>query len=200
MKYQVKIAILSFFTLLFSVFNLTSSFICKTTDNTEKNAIFVRQDEKISLAKVNKNNIKTVKMPISRSLAKNRIDITGRSIPLKHVSCEEMPTPNYSSANYCSFRGSSSIFIFGHNTNSIFGSIRHLKRGQTFQITFNGKTTTYRVTENFAMTMKELSGNNKNELRFNIFSGTYLGRSDITIQTCEGHNDTSRRYIKAVRV
>ena len=111
-----------------------------------------------------------------------------------------MPTPDYSSANYCNYRGSSSLFIYGHNSSNIFSQIKNLKVGSTFKITLNGKTTTYKITSSFVLPVTVLNdkSSNASALRASLFNGTYGEKSDITIQTCEGKNDVNRRYIKAV--
>ncbi len=211
MRDKVKINILAFFTLFLSASNTVNGLNFYTTDNTEYDTIVTNFEEKTPKLEV-KSNLKNVNIPkkqvsvkkTAKSTTQNpnnqkdTIQITGRAITLKSTNCNTMPRPNYSSANYCYFGGSSNLFVYGHNTGNIFGAIKNLKVGQTFKVTLNGKTTTYRVTSSFAKSKQELNSNSN--LRSSIYKGYYLGKSDITIQTCEGTNDVNRRYVKAVAI
>ena len=172
----------------------TASF--DTLDKTEsvENKTSEIEEIKVTTAKTVSTNTTTAKATTSASY----INISGNSIPLKATDCNTLPTPNYSSANYCNFRGSSSLFIYGHNTANIFGKLKNLSVGSTFTVTLNGKTTTYRITTKFTDTVSNLNSNSN--LRSSIYSGNYKGYSDITIQTCHGVNDSERLYLKAVRV
>ena len=217
MKNKVIITILSFFNLFLSALNLHNGGIYHTTDVTEYDAKYSVSDVKNAKNEVKKPEIKTINHPKKQTTVKtatstkkttnkttstpnNTIQITGKTINLKATNCNKMPTPDYSSANYCNYRGSSSLFIYGHNSSNIFSQIKNLKVGSTFKITLNGKTTTYKITSSFVLPVTVLNdkSSNASALRASLFNGTYGEKSDITIQTCEGKNDVNRRYIKAV--
>lgn len=218
MKNKVTITILSFFTLFLSGLNLSNGLTFRTTDTTEYDAKYSLSDTKEPESDVKKPEIKNINVPKKQttvkaasakkttvktaSAPKNSIQITGKTITLKPTDCNKMPTPDFSSANYCHFRGSSSLFVYGHNVSNIFGSIKNLRTGSTFKITLNGKTTTYKITSSFVLPVAVLNdkSSNASKLRTSLFNGTYGEKSDITIQTCEGKNDVNRRYIKAVKI
>lgn len=219
MKNKVIITILSFFNLFLSALNLSNGLTFHTTDTTEYDAKYSISDAKEPESTAKKPEIKTINVPKKQttvktttatkkttvktaSAPKNSINITGKTITLKPTDCNKMPTPDYSSANYCHFRGSSSLFVYGHNVSSIFGAIKNLRTGSTFKITLNGKTTTYKITSSFVLPVAVLNdtSSNASSLRASLYNGTYGEKSDITIQTCEGKNDVNRRYIKAVKI
>lgn len=208
----------------FSGMNIADGFNFSITDTTVNDAIIAHYDETEKISNVDNKvttKLATVKTAASSSSyntksnssstassSANRINISGNSVILRQINCaNSMPTPNYSSAYYCYFRGSGNLFIYGHNTNNIFGKLKNLSVGSTFTITLNNQTTTYKITNKFSKTEAELNDKSSaearkksSELRTKIYSGTYGGNSDITIQTCHGANDSERLYIKAVRV
>ena len=217
MRNKVIITILSFFNLFLSSLNLVNGGIYHTTDITEYDAKYSISDEKSTENEVKKPEIKTINQPKKQATVKtaavtkkqlvmtsntpnNTIQITAKTITLRATDCNKMPTPDYSSANYCHFRGSKSLFVYGHNTSKIFGQIKNLKTGSTFKLNLNGKTTTYKITSSFVLPVAVLNdkSSNASALRASLFNGSYGEKSDITIQTCEGKNDVNRRYIKAV--
>jgi sortase (surface protein transpeptidase) len=216
MQDKVKITILSFLTLFLSLGNLNNGLVFQTTDNTERDAVYAALEEKETIDSVKKPEITSVNVPVKQTAQKtvykqttkkvasknNTIQITGKTITLRPTDCNTMSKPDYSSANYCHFRGSDSLFVYGHNTSNIFGQIKNLKAGSTFTITLNNQTVTYKVTKSFVLPVDMLNSKSKDAgvIRAQLFSGTYDGKSDITIQTCEGKNDINRRYIKAVHV
>lgn len=207
MKYRGKIAIISFSTLFLSSLNLKNGLNLYTTDTSIRDIAPLEMKTNDENINIKEQSIKTLATPknISKAVtttatssSKNIISIAGKNILLKPTNCNTMPRPDNVSANYCNFGGSKSLFIYGHNTSSIFGAIKYLKIGSTFKITLNNKTTAYKITKSFTRTVTEL--NNNSNLRRSIYIGTYLSNSDITIQTCEGKNDSLRRYVKAVRI
>ena len=211
MKDKVRISVLYILTLILSTLNLYNGLVFNTTDKTEINDIYTGLEEKSTIEKFKAPTIKTVNIPkktntkTTTSSAKtitktpsNMIVIAGKNVKLKPTDCNVMPNPDYTSANYCNFRGSDSLFVYGHNISNIFGQIKNLSVGSTFKIILNGQTTTYKITDSFALEKSVLNSNAS--MRASIYKGTYLGKSDITIQTCEGKNDVNRRYIKAVLI
>jgi hypothetical protein len=222
MRYKVIIAITSFFILILSAINIRSGIIFKVKDNTERDALkseytdIYETRNKVSKAKIKNVNLPKVaytyagtKKPtytakpsvkVSSKSLPNTIAIAGRTIRLKPTNCNTMPTPDYSSAYFCSFRNSPNLFIYGHNTANIFGTIKNLGVGATFKVTFNNKTTTYLITDKFIFNVNEINKASNSSTRANIFSGYYRGNSNITIQTCHGPNDSQRLYLKAVAI
>lgn len=226
MNFKAKLGILSFFIGILSILNLQQGLFFKTTDNTAHDAIFLPnaiKSEKSTLkvavstpvvlastptqprAQIATNNSSAFKKTIepkpqvaAKTTSPNFIKINGRTIQLLPANCNTMPTPNYSSANFCHYGGSSNLFIYGHNTNNIFGTLKNLPVGTSFTITLNGKITAYRISKTFIKSTLELSQNNG--LRSSIFKGFYGGSADIMIQTCHGPNDSERLYLKAVRI
>ena len=226
MNFKAKLGILSFFIGILSILNLQQGLFLKTTDNTAHDAIFLPnaiKTEKLTskaaistpvvlanttaqpriqiMAGNNSTQKKTIE-PKPQVAAKTApldfIKINGRTIQLLPANCNTMPTPNYSSANFCHYGDSSNLFIYGHNTNAIFGTLKNLPVGASFTVTLNGETTTYRISKTFIKSTLELSHNNG--LRSSIFKGFYGGSADIMIQTCHGPNDSERLYLKAVRI
>ena len=216
MKFKVKIVALSFFVGFLSILNLQNGLLFKTTDNTELDAIFmpsVKKSEKTavptpaisSLANVENSASSAGKITPAKATSSSQpiartdtISINGRIISLIPTNCNLMPTPNYTSAYYCHYGGSSNLFIYGHNTTPIFGTLKDLNAGATFKITLNNQTITYRISKTFIKSTRELNKNNG--LRSSIFKGFYGGSAEIVIQTCHGPNDSERLYLKASRV
>ena len=226
MNFKAKLGILSFFIGILSILNLQQGLFLKTTDNTAHDAIFLPnaiKTEKPTLkadtstpvtlastsaqhhAQIATSNSSIFKKAIepkpqvaAKTTPLNFIKINSRTIQLLPANCNTMPTPNYSSANFCHYGGSSNLFIYGHNTNAIFGTLKNLPVGASFTVTLNGETTTYRISKTFIKSTIELSQNNG--LRSSIFKGFYGGSADIMIQTCHGPNDSERLYLKAVRI
>ena len=226
MNFKAKLGILSFFIGILSILNLQQGLFFKTTDNTAHDAIFLPnavKTEKLTLkaavrtpvvlanttaqpriqimagnSSTQKKTIEPKPQVAAKTTPPNFIKINGRNIQLLPADCNTMPTPNYSSANFCQYGGSSNLFIYGHNTNTIFGTLKNLPVGASFTVTLNGETTTYRISKTFIKSTLELSQNNG--LRSSIFQGFYGGSADIMIQTCHGPNDSERLYLKAVRI
>jgi len=202
---EIKLLIPILFISFFSGLNISNGFDFSVTDTSVNDAFStsLEAEEKIENVEANISELKT---PVSTattrktviSSSKNVIKIAGNTVSLVPTNCNTMPTPNYSSANYCNFQGSPNLFIYGHNTNNIFGRLKNLSVGSTFTITLNNTTTTYRITDKFSDTVTNLNSNSG--LRSSIYKGYYRSTSDVTIQTCYGINDSERLYIKAVRV
>ena len=211
----IPILLISFF----AGMNIADGFDFSITDTTVNDAVTAHYDEAekvenvenkvstklkiVQTASSNTSSAKTVSAGSSSSnnssASGNHINISGNSVALRYINCDsQMPTPNYSSAYFCNFRGSGNMFIYGHNTANIFGKLKNLSVGSTFTITLNGNTSTYKITSKFTNTVANLNSNSS--LRSQIYSGTYGGNSAVTIQTCHGAGDSQRLYVKAIRI
>lgn len=198
MKYKVKIAILSFLTLFLSLLNLKHGLVFDVTDNTERDAFYTTFEEKsenkdkikASLASVNvlksKTTTKTTAKSTKTSSTKNSITIGGKTLTLVNgtVMKDKLQTPSNTAAKYQNM-------IYGHNTASVFGGLKNLKKGSTFTVTINGKTTKYQVVgkegKNDGMTFEKAKNNASL-----FYSATYkkylYGNYDLTLMTCDGTN------------
>lgn len=216
MKYKVKIAILSFLTLFLSLLNLKNGLIFNVTDNTEHDALTSKYEERIDTKDLVKSEIKSINQPketkqttyaVSSATTKKATKVKNydySKITSKRINCDKsMPTTS-NDIFYCNYRGSKSIFAYGHNTNQVFASLANLKQNDTFTIKIDGKVRKYRVINNFTIKLSALNPKPDTtaaqELRTSLYKSTYGGKYDITLQTCAGKNNTYRRYIQAVAV
>lgn len=162
----------------------------KATSNKSKNAT-ARPSNNTSLASANSS---------SRVL-----NLTG--VRTSYHNCNnDMSTPN-SGAYYCNFRGSQSIFIYGHNRAGIFATLRTLRTGDQVKVRIGSQIKTYKVVNSFRLTKASTSGTSNSNLRIALYTSNYGGAFGsapasrrITFQTCEGANDIYRRYIQAVEL
>ncbi len=221
MKYKMKIAILSFFTLFLSLLNLKNGLIFNVTDNTERDALFSNFEEKTDKKDKMKADIKSVNIPKAKtttSYAVSSATTKKSSTPKNYnyanikstrINCNSsMPTTS-NDIFYCNYMGSSAIFAYGHNSAKVFASLANLKQNDTFTIKIDGKVKKYRVINNFTLKLSTLNPPKNSSkkilsaasaLRTKLYSSTYGGKYDITLQTCAGKGDTYRRYIQAVAV
>ena len=196
MKYKVKIAILSFFILFLSTLNLKNGLVFSVTDNTERDAFFTSFEEKTDKKDSVKSDLKTVNIPktkttatvakktTTKTSAKNSITVGGRTLTIVNgtVAKNKLQTPANTVAKY-------QKMIYGHNTASVFGNLKNLKKGSIFTVTINGKTTKYQVVgkegKNDGMTVEKASSNAS--LFYNATYKKYLyGNYDLTLMTCDG--------------
>ena len=219
MKDKVKIAILLFFISFLSFLNLKNGLVFKTTDNTERDAVFSLTTESPEKAETIKSDIKSVNIPAaakttakSTNSSKNTnsgpktLNLTGVKTVSKNCDSDMSVMP--SGAYFCHYKGSASTFIYGHNNASTFGKLYTLSVGDYIKIKINGQVKTYQVVNTFRLNYeKDLKGSSNNDTRVKLYASNYGNKwggasraSRITFQTCEGKNDMYRRYIQAVEV
>ncbi|MBP5512474.1 hypothetical protein J6X90_03750 [Candidatus Saccharibacteria bacterium] len=199
MRFKVKIAITSFFILILSVLNLKNGLIFKTTDNTERDAIFSSFEEKhdtINHKSVNLAGVNTAALPKHYDFTGARYTImsTG-NCPSRDPNTGKciLATPNSGIAQW-RYTTSSKPFLYGHNYSTL-GTIAYMRAGDTFSVRVDGVVRTYQVVKNFTLDNATANAN-----RIAIYTSTYGGNYDITLQTCVGSSNAIVRYIQAVLV
>lgn len=170
-------------------------------------------DEKIATKAQNgvteETSKSSAKLANSHSTAKSgsprTLNLTG--VRTSYHNCNnDMSTPS-SGAYYCNFRGSQSIFMYGHNRAGTFATLKNLRVGDQVSVRIGGRIRTYKVVNTFRLTQASTAGPAKSNLRIALFTSNYGGAfkntpasKRITFQTCEGANDVYRRYVQAVEL
>jgi hypothetical protein len=95
--------------------------------------------------------------------------------------------------------GSEAFFVYGHNTENIFKNLINLGQNDEITLKLDGKDKTFRVINNFALDLSALSGEEASFLRTQLYTSTYGGKFDLTIQTCD-QNKEKRRFIQAIEL
>ena len=125
----------------------------------------------------------------------NSISITGRTLDVVRVT-----SPEVNAGTHVNLYGDK--FLYGHNSNAVFGALKNLSIGSTFTVTLNGQPTTYRVAK--MVTFEKNNG----KLQLDG-SGTYMNavvkarfdgaQYNVSIMTCAGVNygngDASHRLV-----
>ncbi len=198
MRFKVKIAITSFFILFLSILNLQNGLIFKTTDNTERDAIFSNFEGKtdhIEHKSATLAALNTVALP-------KHYDFSGaRYTMMKTGNCPStdangkciLATPSSGIAEWRLTAGSKP-FLYGHNYSTL-GVMAYMRAGDTFSIRVDGIVRTYQVVNNFTLNNATANAN-----RIALYTSTYGGNYDITLQTCVGSSNAVVRYIQAVLV
>lgn len=198
MKYKVKIAITSFFILFLSILNLKSGLVFKTTDNTERDAVFSSYSEITETKAHISQEVKTANIPALPRPKYNNINLFGYEIPIygSSIANNQLQTPYSAAAMY-------NKMIYGHRT-TVFGGVTALGNGSTFTVTMNGTTSTYRV-----VGFKDLTVAQANANAASLYNATYqsylYGSYDLTLMTCTGTINADgtashRRVVFAKRV
>ena len=197
MKDKVKIAILLFFISVLSVLNLKNGLIFKTTDNTDRDAIF----STYQTINDEKNQAEVDLASVDMSSLPRHFDFTGtRYIIKKSGSCPDknsegkctLETPSSGIAQWRRY-ANSKPFLYGHNY-STFSALASMRVNDTFSVRVDGAVRTYRVVNNF--TLSNRAANDNRESLYTSYGGAY----DITLQTCVGANNSTVRYVQAVEV
>lgn len=198
MRFKVKIAITSFFILFLSILNLQNGLIFKTTDNTERDAIFSNFEEKtdhIEHKSATLAALNTVALP-------KHYDFSGARYTMMNTgNCPStdangkciLATPSSGIAQWRLTAGSKP-FLYGHNYSTL-GVTAYMRAGDTFSIRVDGVVRTYQVVNNFTLDNATANAN-----RIALYTSTYGGNYDITLQTCVGSSNAVVRYIQAVLV
>ena len=202
MKDKVKFAILLFFISVLSVLNLKNGLIFKTTDNSERDAIYT----KFETISASKNQAEPNIASVNTSSLTRHFDFSGAYYITKTTgNCPEgyddddkclgdtLIAPSSGIAQWRRFAGSKP-FLYGHNY-STFSALASMRRDDTFSVRVDGVVRTYRVVNNFVLNNATANAN-----RDALYTSTYGGSYDITLQTCVGSSNATVRYIQAVAV
>lgn len=219
MKRSTIFYILSFFTIFLSVSNLIPELSFRTTDS-DAYSLFKVKEEK-STVSVKKTALKTVAGVKTATTAKastpvktaasstgRHFDYTNKSYINRGIGNVVLKEAGNSIALY-RFCSSCTPFLYAHNTANLFQNLASMKRGDTFSVKIYGVTKTYRVYNNIVLDLsilnpsKDKSDDFKERaaaLRKSLYTSTYGGKYDITMQTCAGKNDSQRRFIQAFEI
>ncbi|MBP5674745.1 hypothetical protein J6W91_00240 [Candidatus Saccharibacteria bacterium] len=198
MKDKVRIAILLLFVTLLSVLNLKNGLIFKTTDNTERDAVYTAY-ETISETK---NQVASEVHGVDMSSLPRHYDFSGANYVIKQTgSCPDrdangkctLSTPGSGIAQWRRFAGAKP-FLYGHNYSTL-GQLAYMRPGDTFSVRVDGVVRTYRVVTNFTLSNAVANAN-----RDALYTSNYGGSYDITLQTCVGSSNATVRYVQAVLV
>ena len=201
---DIKVLTLSIFTLILSLLNLKNGIFFYVTDNTEHNAPSFEVKEKIGQIKPEILQ-REIAIPAQNSIAsvstkenetKKKLDFTDTKT--SKINCNKS-MPEASNINYCHYMGSEAFFVYGHNTENIFKNLINLGQNDEITLKLDGKIRTYRVINNFTLDLTVLSGKDASFLRTQLYTSTYGGKFDLTIQTCD-QNKEKRRFIQAIEL
>ena len=226
MKKTTIFYILSFFTIFLSVSNLIPELSFRTTDS-DAYSLFTKKEEKtdISVKKTDLVSVKQVEKPATKAnTAKTTIsskatskstttsgrhfDYTRHNYVNRGVGNVVLSEAGNSIALY-RFCSSCTPFLYAHNRAGLFQNLAYMKRDDTFSVKINGVIKTYRVQNNFTLKLSILNPDENASddikqsaavLRKSLYTSTYGGKYDITLQTCAGYKDTYRRYIQAFEI
>ncbi|MDO4611497.1 MAG: sortase [Candidatus Saccharibacteria bacterium] len=115
---------------------------------------------------------------------KNVINIGGKTISLEHVNTTTLDAGNHVNKV--------NKLLYGHNSTSVFGGLKNLKVGQTFTITENGKTSTYKISrietyeKNGELLQKNQRGSYMNAV-YNAIDPSGVEHS-LALMTCSGRS------------
>lgn len=204
MKYRVKITVLSFLVLILSVLNLNHGISYNVTDNTEHHALHYetkaeikRLDSALKPRKIiSLDVIKNATASFATKTSRENFDFSG--VESKKVNCNQS-MPNVAPINYCHYMGSDSFFVYGHNT-SAFSNLDKVGQGSIITLKLDGKIRRFRAINNFTFNIDSLSGDTAAYFRTQLYTSTYGGKYDLTIQTCAGQNNETRRFIQAIEI
>ena len=204
MKYRVKIIVLSFLVLILSALNLKHGISYNVTDNTEHHALHFKTKAEIkgldgTLKPRKIISLDTIKNATASITTKNsRINFDFSGVESRKVSCNQS-MPNVSPINYCHYMESDSFFVYGHNTGA-FSNLDKVGQGSIITLKLDGKIRRFRAINNFTFNIDILSGEAAALLRSQLYTSTYGGKYDLTIQTCDGQNNETRRFIQAIEI
>ncbi len=127
----------------------------------------------------------------------NNIQIAGRTLEIVDVS-----STSVDSYDHVNKYGQN--FYWGHNSNEVFRGLYNLGAGSTFTMTYDGKTTKYRVADvvifekNFGNNMLQLDGSGN--YMMSLVNGRFKGaKYDAVLMTCYGtsvgNGDATNRYV-----
>ena len=218
MKKSTAFYILSFFTIFLSVSNIIPELSFRTSDSdayslftakSEKEEIKV---EKTSLTKINKVKTATSQATVAKATTTKKATVSANTSTSKHYDYTHLSYVDVGVGNTVLYDTGSKVgmyrfcsscapFLYAHNRPGLFQNLANLKRGDTFTVKVYGATKTYVVQNNFTINLSALNPKEDNAnakaLRKSLFTSTYGGKFDITLQTCAGKNDSHRRYIQA---
>ncbi|MDO4612029.1 MAG: hypothetical protein Q4B29_01025 [Candidatus Saccharibacteria bacterium] len=125
----------------------------------------------------------------------NSINIGGRQINLVHVNSTTVDAGNH--ANKVN------KLVYGHNSAAVFGHLRSLQIGQTFTITENGITTTYKISfiDTYEKNGDLLQKNGTKSYMNSVYNAKDVNRTehDLAIMTCAGtslgNGDATHRLV-----
>lgn len=124
--------------------------------------------------------------------SQNSITIAGKTIPI--ISSNNTL---FDSGDNVAIFGNK--FLYGHNSNHVFGSLKYLKPNQNFTTTINAKTTHYQIEKIILLPKTEAK-----KFMPAITRSSYLGKNyDLSLMTCSGqtlpNRDATHRLILFAR-
>ena len=155
-----------------------------TTIKTEKIAVETAQVTKVEQAAVKTTqhtaSSTTNTVTSSTKTSANQISVAGRTTAIFNTTTQNFvhDAGNRVASWY--------KLLYGHNYDSIFGRIRYLKPGETFTVTRNGQTKTYRVERVTAPTpVTKISMQYMKTATY--YDGSTKYSYDLVLMTCSGN-------------
>jgi LPXTG-site transpeptidase (sortase) family protein len=137
----------------------------------------------------------SIKAKIEVAQKPDEISILGRTVKIKKVADTKV-----NAGNMVALYGDG--FLYGHNTNAVFGVLSRATTGTNFSVTLNNETKSYRIAKTAVLTKEDTKKSMYSLAKTQSFDGENY---DLVLMTCAGrsvgHSDaTHRRIVLANRV
>ncbi len=142
--------------------------------------------------------------PVKPVTQPDHIQIAGNWVNVYNVDSTALDAGNSVYRFINNAKGYDGRFLYGHNSNNVFGGLKNLSNGATFTVTLNNETVTYRIVEKVIFEKNQETGkltlNGAGSYMNNVARAKYNGSQyDLSIMTCHGqslgHGDATHRLV-----
>ena len=142
--------------------------------------------------------------PVKPTTVADHIEVAGKWVNVYDVDSTALDAGNSVYRFVNTAKGYDGRFLYGHNSNNVFGGLKNLSNGSTLTLTLNNKTTTYRVSAIVIFEKNQETGkltlNGEGSYMNNVARAKYNGTQyDLSLMTCHGtslgHGDATHRLV-----
>ena len=134
----------------------------------------------------------------------DHIEVAGRWVNVYNVDSTALDAGNSVYRFINTAKGYDGRFLYGHNSNNVFGGLKNLSVGSTFTVTLDNNTVTYRVSSIVIFEKNQETGklmlNGTGSYMNNVARAKHDGvQYDLSLMTCHGqslgHGDATHRLV-----
>ncbi len=142
--------------------------------------------------------------PVQPATQPDHIEVAGKWVNVYNVDSTALDAGNSVYRFINTAKGYDGRFLYGHNSNNVFGGLKNLDIGSTFTLTLDNTTVTYRVSNIVIFEKNQSTGkltlNGEGSYMNSVARAKHNGAQyDLSLMTCHGtalgHGDATHRLV-----